>query len=169
MNIDEPGERQVIDEDFHGVFDENIFQDVVAGDILDPELNINNPNMEGGRQSAGQQGPQRMVVVDPIGNVPKFSDEKTESADNYHDAFDDYLEIQQINAADANVVQIITRFVYSLLIKAKKWFNQGTESRSLATVADWSALKEQFKQQLNPVGNTREEQMASWRNIKWDV
>ena len=29
-------------------------------------------------------------------------------------------------------------------------------------------MKEQFKQQFNPVGNTREEQMASWRNIKWD-
>ena len=35
-------------------------------------------------------------------------------------------------------------------------------------VADWNPLKEQFKQQFNPVGNTREEQMASWRNIKWD-
>ena len=29
-------------------------------------------------------------------------------------------------------------------------------------------MKEQFKQQFNPVGNTREEQMASWKNIKWD-
>ena len=29
-------------------------------------------------------------------------------------------------------------------------------------------MKEQFKQQFNPVGNTREEQIASWRNIKWD-
>ena len=29
-------------------------------------------------------------------------------------------------------------------------------------------MKEQFKQQFNPVGNTREEQTASWRNIKWD-
>ena len=37
-----------------------------------------------------------------------------------------------------------------------------------AIVADSNALKEQFKQQFNPVGNTREEQMASWRNIKWN-
>ena len=29
-------------------------------------------------------------------------------------------------------------------------------------------MKEQFKQQFHPVGNTREEQKASWRNIKWD-
>ena len=30
------------------------------------------------------------------------------------------------------------------------------------------ALKEQFKQQFNPVDNTREKQMASWKNVKWD-
>ena len=78
------------------------------------------------------------------------------------------MEIQQINVADANVAQIITRFGYSLFGKAKKWFNQGRDGRPHATVADWNALKEQLKQQFNPVGNTREEQMASWRNSKWD-
>ena len=36
MNMDEPGEEQVIDEDFYGEFDENLFQDLVADDILDP-------------------------------------------------------------------------------------------------------------------------------------
>ena len=50
--------------------------------------------MEGARHGAGQQGPQRMVVVDPMKNLPKFSGEETESADNHLDAFDDYLEIQ---------------------------------------------------------------------------
>ena len=168
MNIDEPGEGDIIDEDFHGEFDENVFQDLVADDILDPDLNIDIPNMEGARQGAGQQGPQRMVVIDPMRNLPKFSGEKTESADNHFDAFDDYLEIQQINVADTNVVQTITRCGYSLFGKAKKWFNQGRYGRRHATLADWNALKEQFKQQFNPVGSTREEQMASWRNIKWD-
>ena len=119
-------------------------------------------------ECTGQQGPQRMVVIDPMRNLPKFSGEKTESADNHLVAFDDYLEIQQINVADANVVQIITKFGYSLFGKAKMWFNQGRDGRPHATFADWNALKEQFKQQCNPVGNTREEQMASWRNIKWD-
>ena len=95
----------------------------MADDILDPDLNIDNPNMEGAGQGADQQGPQRMVVIDPMRNLPKFSGEKTESEDNHLDAFDDYLEIQQINIADANVVQIITRFGYSLFGKAKKWFN----------------------------------------------
>ena len=28
-------------------------------------------------------------------------------------------------------------------------------------------MKEQFKQQFNPVANNREEQMTSWGNIKW--
>ena len=135
--------------------------------ILDPDLNIDNPNMEGARQGAGQQGPQRMVVVDPMRNLPKFSGEKTESADNHVDAFDDYLKIQQINAADANVTQIITRFGYSLFGKAKKLYNRGRDGRLHATVADWNALKEQLKQQFNQVGNTGEEQMASWRTIKW--
>ena len=168
MNIGEPGEEHIIDEDFHGEFDENLFQDLVVDDIVDPDLNIHIPNMEGARQDAGQQGPQRMVVVDPMRNLPKFSGEKTESADNHLYAFDDYLQIQQINVADANVAQIITRFGYSLFGKAKKWFNQGRVGRPHATVANWNALKEQFRQQFNPVGNTREEQMASWRNIKWD-
>ena len=140
----------------------------MADDILDHDLNIDNPNMEGARQGAGQQGPQGMVVIDPMRNLPNFSDEKTESADNYLDAFDDYLEIQQINVADTNMVQIITRFGHSLFGKAKKWFNQGRDGRLHATVADWNALKEQFKQQFNPAGNTREELMASWRNIIWD-
>ena len=66
------------------------------------------------------------------------------------------------------MAQIITRFGYSLLGKGKKWFNQGRDGRPHANVADWNTLKEHFKQQFNPVGNTREEQMASWRNIKWD-
>ena len=123
--------------------------------------------MEGPREGAGQHGPQRMVAIDPMRNLPKFSGEKTESADNNLDAFDDCLEIQQIDVADANVVQIITRFGYSLFGKAKRWFNQGREGRPHATVADWNTLKEQFKQQFNPVGNTRKEQMASWINIKW--
>ena len=76
MNIDEPVEEHIIAEDFHGAFDENLFQDLVADDILDPDLNIDNPNMQGARQGAGQQGPQRMVVVDPMRNLPKFSGEK---------------------------------------------------------------------------------------------
>ena len=73
MNIDEPGEEQVIDEDFHGVFDDNLFHDLVIDDILDPNLSFSNPNVEGGRHGAVQQGPQRMLVVDPMRNVPKFS------------------------------------------------------------------------------------------------
>ena len=47
MNIDEPGEEHLIDEDFHGEFDENLFQDLMADEILDPDLNIDKPNMEG--------------------------------------------------------------------------------------------------------------------------
>ena len=60
---------------------------------------------------------------------------------NHLDAFDDCLEIQQINVADANVAQIITRFAYSLLGKAKKWFNQDRDGRPHATVADCMLLK----------------------------
>ena len=168
MNIGKPGEEQIINEDFHGKFDGHLFQDLVADEILHPNLNINNPNMEGGTQSEGQHSPQRMMVVNPMRNLPKFSGEKTESADNHLDAFDDYLEIQQIKVVNANVAKIITRFCNSLFGKTKKGFNQGREGRPHATVADWNALKEQFKQQFNPIGNTREEQMASWRNIKWD-
>ena len=108
MNIDELGEEHIIDEGFHCEFDENLFQDLVADDVLDPDLNIDNPDMDGARQGAGQQGPQRMVVVDPMRNLLKFSGEKTESADNHLDAVDNYLEIQQINVGDANVAQIIT-------------------------------------------------------------
>ena len=85
--------------------------------------------MEGGRQDAGQQGPQRMLVVELMRNLPKCYGEKTESVDNHVDAFDDYLEIQQINVVDVNVAQIITRCGYSLFGKAKKEFNQGREGR----------------------------------------
>ena len=141
MNIDEPGDEHIIDEDFHGAFDENLFNELVVDDILVDDLNIDIPNMEGARHGAGQQGPQRMVVVDPMKNLPKFSGEKTESADNHLDAFDYYLEIQQIDVADANVAQIITRFGYSLFGKAKTWFNQGRDGRPHANVADWNALK----------------------------
>ena len=60
-----------------------------------------------------------MVVIDPMRNLSKFFGEKIESADNHLDAFDDYLKIQHINVAEANVAQIITRFDYSLSGKAK--------------------------------------------------
>ena len=140
MNIDEPGDEHIIDEDFHGEFDENLFQDLVVDDISDPDLNIDIPYMEGAREGTGQQGPQGMVVVDPIKNLSKFSGEKTESPDNHLDAFDDYLEIQQIAVADANVAQIITRFGYSLFGKAKKWFNQGREGRPHANMLQTEML-----------------------------
>ena len=52
MNIDEPGDEHIIDEDFHGAFDENLFQELVVNDILDPDLNLDIPNMEGARQGA---------------------------------------------------------------------------------------------------------------------
>ena len=155
MYIDEPGEEHIIDEnDFHGEFDENLFLDLVADDILDPDLNIGNLNIEGGGQGAPQHGPQRMVVVDPMRYLPKFPGEKMESEDNHLDAFYGYLLIQHINVADANVTKIIAIFGYSLFGRAKKWFNKGRDSRPHVTVADWNALNEQFKQQFNPVGNT---------------
>ena len=53
MNIDEPGDKHIIDENFHSEFDENLFHGLAADDILDPDINQNNPNMEGGRQGAG--------------------------------------------------------------------------------------------------------------------
>ena len=86
-----------------------------------------------------------MVVVDFQRNLPEFSGEKTESTDNHLDAYDDYLEIQQINFVHANVVQIITKFGYSLFGKVKTLFNQSREGRPHATVAGWKVLKEQFK------------------------
>ena len=49
MNIDEPGDEHIIDEDFHGAFDENLFHELVVDDILFDDLNINIPNMEGAR------------------------------------------------------------------------------------------------------------------------
>ena len=39
---------------FHGAFDENLFQNLEVDDILDPDLNIDILNMEGARQGAGQ-------------------------------------------------------------------------------------------------------------------
>ena len=55
-----------------------------------------------------------MIVVDPMRNLPKFSGEKTESADNNLYVFHDYLKIQHINVVDVNVALIITRFGYTL-------------------------------------------------------
>ena len=52
--------------------------------------------MEGGRQGAGQQDPQRMVVVDLMRNLPKFSGDKMESAESHLVASDDYLKIQKL-------------------------------------------------------------------------
>ena len=70
MNIDEPGDEHIIDEDFQGTFDENLFHELVVDDISVDDLSIDIPNMEGARHGAGQQGPQRMVVVDAMKNFP---------------------------------------------------------------------------------------------------
>ena len=69
-------------------------------------------------------------------NLPKFSGEKIESAEKHPDAFDDYLEIQQMKVVDANLAPIITRPGHSLFGKAKTWFNQSREGRPHANVAD---------------------------------
>ena len=52
--------------------------------------------MEGGRQGTGQQGGTKNGSWCPHETLPKFSGEKTESADNHLDAFDNYLEIKKI-------------------------------------------------------------------------
>ena len=62
----EPGDKHVLDEDFH---------DLVGDDILELYINQNNPDMVGSRQGAGQQGPQRIVVCYPMRNLPKLSGE----------------------------------------------------------------------------------------------
>ena len=49
MNIDRSGEEHIIDEDFHDEFDENLFRDLVGDDILDPDINQNDPGMEDNR------------------------------------------------------------------------------------------------------------------------
>ena len=49
VNIDESVEEHIIYEDFQGEFHENLFHDLVADDILDPDINKNIPNMEGDR------------------------------------------------------------------------------------------------------------------------
>ena len=108
-----------IDKDFYGEFDENLFHELVLDNVLDPDKIQSNPNTKVGRAPSDQQGPQRLVVVRPMKNLSKFSYEKTELANNYLDAFDDYLEIQQIKVVDANVAQITTRFGYSFLHLAK--------------------------------------------------
>ena len=66
----------IINEGFHGEFDENLLQDLVVDDIADYDLNIDILNMEGARQCAGQQGPPGRMIVDPMRNLPKFSGEK---------------------------------------------------------------------------------------------
>ena len=42
------------------------------------------------------------------------------------------------------------------MVKPKSGSTKGRDGRPHATVADWNALKEQFKQQIDLVGNTRE-------------
>ena len=65
MKIDEPDDEHIIDEDFHVAFDENLFQDLVVDNILDPDLNIDIPNMEGARHGAGQQGLKEWWLLTP--------------------------------------------------------------------------------------------------------
>ena len=50
----------------------------------------------------------------------------------------------------------------------QKWFDQGKDGRIHANVTEWEGFLEQLKQQFNNVGYTREEQVVSWKNIKWD-
>ena len=52
--------------------------------------------MVGGGACAGPQGPQRIMVVDPIDIFYKFHSEKMESVDNHLDIFDDYLEYNEL-------------------------------------------------------------------------
>ena len=134
-------DEHIIIDDFHGVFEEILSHELIVDDIFDPVINPNNLKMKSGRAPPGLQGPQRMVVVDPMRNLSTFPGEKTKIADNHPDTFDDDLKIKQTNVVDANVAQIITRFSYSLLGKIKRWFNQGTDGRPHASTAKWEALK----------------------------
>ena len=72
MNIDEPGEEHVIDEDFHCDFDENLFHGLAADDILDPITNFNNPNMEGGRQGARCKVHKEWWLLTPLETYQNF-------------------------------------------------------------------------------------------------
>ena len=115
MNIDEPGEEQVIDEDFHGEVDENLFQDLVTDDVLDPNTNFNYPNIVGGSQGAGHKVHKEWWLLTPWETYQTFWWENWITS--HLDAFDDDLEIQQINVFDSNVAQIITRFINNCFLR----------------------------------------------------
>ena len=51
-------------------------------------------------------------------NLPRFSGEKIDSADNHLDVCDGNAKI---NVVDASVVQIIARFGYSLFCQSQKF------------------------------------------------
>ena len=53
MNIDEPGDDHIIDEDFHVEFDEKLFHNLLDDDMLHPDIGQGNPNMEASTQGAG--------------------------------------------------------------------------------------------------------------------
>ena len=113
MNEDDihiTGDECIIDVDSH-----SLFHELVVDDILDPAIHPNNKNMDVCRTPSKQQGPQRMQVVDPIRKLCRFSGNKTGSA-KILDAFDDYLEIWQINVVDTKEAQIINMFVKMLAI-----------------------------------------------------
>ena len=116
MNIDEPSDKQMIDEDFHGELDKNLFYNLLADDILDTDIHQNNANMEGGRQGAGQLDPQRMVIVDLMRNLQNFLVRKL----NHQTIILIHLVITlkyKNQCLDTSVAQIITMFGYSLFDK----------------------------------------------------
>ena len=64
---------------------------------------------------------------------------------------------------------IINKFNASLKKNARVWFSMYIENRvhNLHSADGWKAVKSKFLTYFNPIGSTKEQQIKTWKGLKW--
>lgn len=77
--------------------------------------------------------------------------------------FKDYLDMHNLDPdRHLDWPEIIRRFKFSLEGKARQWYERAMPA------LNWDVLKQDFLTVFNHLGNTREQLITNWRNLKWD-
>ena len=113
-----------------------------------------------------------------IRDIPKFEG-KGEQPFPHLMEFEDYLIASGVRMEpdkdeggrriDVDYKDIIKKFKVSLKNNARVWYSMYIDGRitDLYSEAGWKTIKNRFISYFNPIGNTKEQQIKAWKELKW--
>ena len=118
---------------------------------------------------------RRMANLGRLNDIPKFTgtnkgvDDPETHLLEFGDAISNFEGVVYPPQNQNQATLVIRLFIHSIRGRARQWFqNAYPNADQRQTVAHWNAIVEEFKRKFNICGDTDEERMYAWKNMKWD-